>query len=88
MMEGRKRSFRVTRGNPTIRAFGEGRHSGADPRALSPAEVARRQRRRGVSCRRYQPDFHQALLTAPEYMLDAIAGGQVVTDASPMMWEA
>ncbi|MCA9526157.1 MAG: hypothetical protein KC549_07640 [Myxococcales bacterium] len=61
----------------------------ADPLKLTAEELGRRQAARGLTPQFYSPAMHAALLTAPEYILQAIAAvTDVATDANPVLWTA
>ncbi len=59
-----------------------------DPYKLNQAEIVKRYQERGVKNRYYTPRFHQACFTLPEYLLHAIDGARVMTDADPFIWTA
>jgi spermidine synthase len=59
-----------------------------DPLALDEDEIAHRFAERGVQTRYYTPRFHRSVFTLPDYMLEAVARGRVLTDGEPFVWEA
>ncbi|MDK3155270.1 fused MFS/spermidine synthase [Kamptonema cortianum] len=59
-----------------------------DPLDLTPDEIEKRLKARGVKTDYYTPRFHHAMFTLPEYMHREIRKGRVLTDAEPFIWDA
>ena len=58
-----------------------------DPLKLSQSEVAERLASRKVETRAYTGRTHHAMFTLPDYLLEAISKGRVISDDRPFYWK-
>lgn len=58
-----------------------------DPTKLPQEEIAERLSSRGVQTRAYTQRTHHGMFCLPDYLLEAISNGRIISDAKPFYWK-
>lgn len=58
-----------------------------DPLKLTEEDVASRIEAAGIKSKAYMPRNHSAMFCLPDYLIEAIAAGGIISDAKPFYWK-